>query len=294
MKKISKLLYLYIILPGFAIILTLSTPAVLAQNWTLPKIPIEWPVHLQNSLTPRRDALDKRLKAYDKKIIDFNGRCGNISLTNLPLMSACSQESQALDKEFDEIDKEKESFLKIFKDNTDIYNADTAQKGYAKRLNEKIYPQGKPVGKFLDSKGESGAFGENIVKNPNLNDNNTDIGTYWGGRTGNAPGLPDLKYGNKNSIPDNAIEQRLAKKYPAFNEILKKENQLKSEEVKLKKDGVTLYQEIKGKGPTATQDDWNKLKKITNNLEKVNEDLKKATEQKEKIKKDYTVADTFQ
>lgn len=294
MKKIFRLLPLYQILPGFLIILTFSTSGVFAQGWTLPKIPIEWPVHLQDLLAPRRDALDKRLKAYDKKIIDFNGRCDGVLSTNRQLFLACSQESQALDKEFDEIDKEKGSFLKNFKETADIYNADTAQKGYATRLNEKIYPQGKPVGNFLDTKGESGAFGENVVKNPNLNDTNTDIGTYWGGRTGNAPGLPDLKYGNRNSIPDNAIEQKLAKKYPVFNEILKKENQLKDEELKLKKDGVILYQEIKGKGSSATQEEWNKLKKITTDLEKVTGDLKKTSEQKEKIKKDYTITDPFQ
>lgn len=286
MKKIFKPVCLLLIQLVCNFILSFSLPAVFAQGLSLPNIPGDWPTYIRNEFSSDSELVKKKFTEYNDKLVKYNARCGDgmVPLNNKQLVSDCAKWSDVLDKEAEVLLKMKANYLARFNDYDVIWKAHLQTKKNEQLLSDKIYPNGKPVG----------AFGENVVKNPNLDDINADIATEWGGRTGNAPSLPkDLNYGNRNSVAPDKREQNLAKKYPEFNTILKKENELKAEEFKLKNDGVILYKEIKEKGSTATQEDWDKLKKITVDLEKVNQNLKKTTEQKEKAKKDYKVSDPF-
>ena len=278
MIKILRIVRLLIIQQLFTVVLIFSVPTLFAQG--LPEIPTEWPISIRNELSSSAELVKKHFKEYDKKIDAYNSRCGDgkVPLNDKQLIAACAEWSNALDKEAELLVKEKANYLAKFNDYDRIWKAHVQTKKNEQRVLDKIYPHGKPVGPSE----------KNVEKNPDLTDVNVDLSEKWGGSTGNPPDLPkDLNDRNIKS------EQKLAKKYPEFDKILKKETELKDAQFRLKKVGVTLYKEIKGKGSTATQEDWDKLKKITIDLEKVNQNLTKTTEQKEKAKKDYKVSDPF-
>lgn len=285
MMKNCWLLYLTIQL-GCTAILALATPPVLAQD--LLAIPKEWPINYQNDLLPRKELVEKHFKEFDLKIDKYNAKCGDgkIPANDNALKAFCARWSDELDIESLALDKEKENFMAKFNDYDMIYKVFMQSKEFQKKEEERI----RKIAPLINAdsiKGGTHPFGEKIAENPDLNDINVDLSVNWGGSTGIPPTIPG------NLIRDKAIELKLAKKYPAFNEILKKENKLKDHESKLKKEVVTLHQEIKGKGSTATKEDLDKLAVITNNLKKIDEDLKKVTVEKEKAKKDYKVKDTF-
>jgi hypothetical protein len=274
---------------GCTAILVFSASFVSGQN--LPAIPKHWPANFQNDLSPLKELVEKRFKEYDLKIDKYNEKCGDgkVPDNDNALKSYCAKWSDELDSESLALDKKKESFMTKFNDYEKIFITDSVQKEFQRKEEErirKIANQGKPA--------STHPFGEKIAENPDLSGTNVDLSLYWGGSKGTSPNLPDLNYGDKNLTADIVVEQKLAQKYPAFNEILVKENKLKGDESDLKKEGVTLYQEIKGKGSAATKEDWDKLQEITKNLKKVSEDLKKASEEKEKAKNTYKLADPFQ
>jgi hypothetical protein len=268
-----------------------TAQSVYAQKVSIPDIPTVWPVHTHNAMNQSRAKLIEHQNKYDEKVIKWNEKCTGrvIPRENTALILACQTESNDLDVESDIVDKEKDQFMKTFHDNERIY----AAYKQSKENEEKLYPNKLSHPGVSDK--EKTPFGEPTTpKNPDLNDINADVATEWGGRTGNAPELPkDLNYGNRNSVPPDKREQNLAKKYPAFNEILVNENKLKAEDTRIKNEGTTLYQQIKAKGTAATKEDWDKLKKITDDLNANKENLKKIAEQKEKAKNDYSVSDPF-
>ena len=159
--------------------------------------------------------------------------------------------------------------------------------------NEEIFNLNKSD--LKDAVAEKTPFGTTTTpKNPNLNDINVDLSAEWGGGTGIPMTIPpELKPVKKTPTPVEAYEQKLAKKYPEFNKILDNEKKLTNENLKLKKDAVALYQQIKEKGAAANKDDLGKLQKITDDLRSNNKNLKEVAEKKEKAKKDYSVSDPF-
>lgn len=285
MKKIFKTVRLLLIQLGCNFILSFSLPAVFAQGLSLPNIPGDWPTYIRNKFSSDSELVKKKFTEYNEKLVKYNARCGDgmVPLNNKQLVSDCAKWSGALDKEAEVLLKIKANYLARFNDYDVIWKAHVQTKKNEQLLSDKIYPNGKPLG----------AFGENVVKNPDLNDTNVDLSAEWGGSRGTSPNMPDLNYGNKNSAPIHVYEQKLAKKYPAFNEILVNENKLKAEDTRIKNEGTTLYQQIKEKGTAATKDDWDKLKKITDDLNANKENLKKIAEQKEKAKNNYSVSDPF-
>ena len=94
-----------------------------SQDIKIPQIPKEWPLNSYNAMTSSRDVLVKHLKEYDRKVNDFNARCGSIKADNTALIAACQKESDQLDMESAAIDKERDRFLFLFHDYEKIYAA---------------------------------------------------------------------------------------------------------------------------------------------------------------------------
>lgn len=275
------------------LVLLFPTSITYAQEVPLPQIPTEWAIHTKNAMNAGRETLIIHLKAYDNKVIVFNARCGVISKDNSTLIAACQKESNQLDAESDLIDKEKERFLATFADNKKIYEAYAISKDFQKKEGERIDSianSGKPIVSSGEKPGTNPFGTNNTPKNPDLNDINVDLSAVWGGSTGLPPVIStELITKIKTSMLIEIEEQKLAKKYPAFNKIVVNENELKKEDTRIKKEGVALYQQLTAKGIAATDDDWNKLKKITNDLNVNSQNLKKVIEQKKEVMNSYSV-----
>jgi len=295
MKYILQIKHLVIAF-GYSLILVCPDTSLYGQEDTIPpKVPTEWPLHTQEAMNRSRETLKKNQKAFNIKVKDFLTRCGAYS-TDVKRNAACKIEDGQLNIESDAVDKELELFLEKFADNKKIYEAYVISKDFQekeqKRI-ESIFNLGKPLVNSGE-KPNNNPFGTpNTPKNPDLNDINLDLSLYWGGSKGTSPNMPDLNYGTKNASPVQVYEQKLAKKYPAFNEIVANENKLKVEEARIKKEGVAQHKQIKDKGIAATKDDLNKLKKITDDLRVNSQNLEKVLKQKEKAKNDYKVSDPF-
>ena len=139
MIKILKRRAMLIIILSFSAALLFPASFLLAQEKVkIPTIPAEWPLHTQNSMNTSRDILMSHLNEYDKKVIDFNSRCGKIPVDNKALIAACQQESDALDIESEPIIKERDQFLFWFHDNERIYAAYVASKAFQEKEQEKF------------------------------------------------------------------------------------------------------------------------------------------------------------
>jgi hypothetical protein len=131
--EISSIIMQYI----FTAILTFSAPFVLAQK--LPPIPERWPVNFRNDLSARKEMVEKHFKEYDIKIDQYNAKCGDgkIPANDNALKSYCSNWSYQLDKESLALDKEKENYMAKLSDYEKIYKADSIQKEFQKKEQEK-------------------------------------------------------------------------------------------------------------------------------------------------------------
>jgi hypothetical protein len=139
MTRTLKKRYMLIIILSFSAALLFPASFLLAQEEVkIPAIPAEWPLHTQNSMNTSRDILMTHLNAYDKKVDDFNSRCGKISAENKTLIAACQGESDALDVEGATIIKERDQFLFWFHDNERIYAAYVASKAFQEKEQEKF------------------------------------------------------------------------------------------------------------------------------------------------------------
>jgi hypothetical protein len=75
-----------------------------------PEIPKTWPKSVQEKLQKAWDIYQKDSAAYDKKVIDFNARCGHIRTDDKDKIAACQKESDALDIESKAVDDKKIAF----------------------------------------------------------------------------------------------------------------------------------------------------------------------------------------
>lgn len=112
----------------FVGILIFFSTSVFSQELVIPKISSEWEPHVQYSMSLKRERLIQYLKTYDLKVNDFNNRCGKIAVENTSLIAACKNESDALDKESDYIDKEVAIYKADFEYTEKIYKAYHTQK----------------------------------------------------------------------------------------------------------------------------------------------------------------------
>lgn len=143
MKKIYQQLKLATNQLRFLGILIFFSTSVFSQDLIIPKISLEWEPHVQYSMSLKRERLIQHLKAYDLKVNDFNNRCGKIAVENTSLISACKNESDALDKESDYIDKEVEIYKADFEYTEKIYKTYHTQKdlqAIQQKEMEKIIP----------------------------------------------------------------------------------------------------------------------------------------------------------
>ncbi|MDP3353108.1 MAG: hypothetical protein Q8S44_05145 [Flavobacteriaceae bacterium] len=138
MKNSCKLLHLNRIQIGIILFVTLSSSNISAQETTIPKIPTEWPLNMQNSMSSKRLILIEHSKIYDAKVDDFNARCGLVKENDYQKLSACRKKSGILDAESDLLDKEVEIFLATFNDNERIYKAYKEQKEFKESEQVKI------------------------------------------------------------------------------------------------------------------------------------------------------------
>lgn len=140
MKKRHEKKFLFIILLRFSAILLFPGSFLSAQDEVkIPKIPAEWPLHTQYSMNNQRDMLIKHLKEYDKRVNEFNSRCGGtISPDNKTQIAFCQQESAAIDILNDAVDKERDRFLFWFHDNEKIYAAYIVSKAFQEKEQEKF------------------------------------------------------------------------------------------------------------------------------------------------------------
>lgn len=122
----------------FTAILAFSAPIALAQN--LPPIPMRWPANFQNELFPLKELVEKHFKEYDLKIDQYNAKCGDgkVPDNDNALKAYCAKWSDELDNESLALDKEKEHFMTKFKDYERIYKADSIQKEFQKKEQERI------------------------------------------------------------------------------------------------------------------------------------------------------------
>lgn len=141
MSRITKMILL------FQIVLTFTLQG---QDVKIPRIPNEWPLHVKSQLTRTRDTLISHLKAYDKKVNEFNARCGSVKEDNTALIASCQKESDLLDTESAALDKERDHFLFLFHDYEKIYAA---------------YLQSKTSEKILEAvKKDSAAYSSQLQK----------------------------------------------------------------------------------------------------------------------------------
>lgn len=93
------------------IILSCLSVETRAQQTEISKF---WPKVVQEKLQKAWDIYQKDSAAYDKKVIDFNARCGKIRKDDYPKISACKKESDALDIESNAVDEKKDVFWNMY------------------------------------------------------------------------------------------------------------------------------------------------------------------------------------
>src|SRR5258706_3548213 len=105
MRKKNRKKSLLIILLSINVILLYPASFISAQDEVkIPEIPAEWSLHTQYSMNVQRDTLIKHLKEYDKRVSEFNSRCGGtISPDNNTLIAYCQKESAAIDIQSDAV-----------------------------------------------------------------------------------------------------------------------------------------------------------------------------------------------
>ena len=90
--------------------LSLSASAVQGQDAPVPKIPETLPLAARNRLTVVRAPLLDRVGAHNRKVEDFNSRCGRIPAVNTALAAACGKEYQIMTGEEKALVEDKRRF----------------------------------------------------------------------------------------------------------------------------------------------------------------------------------------